>query len=261
MQSEQTVHNLPCSQRNGDGSSSFERLDIGNENIEATTEDAAMFLVEVDDTTKLIRERTKCPVPEVLAYDGTLTYALGAPFIIMKACVGVKANTVWFGRMYDGDNDMENADFPSAEYLIKHRVFLESLARAMSGPRTLEFKKTLDFNHTNTDNQRSHFIGSCWHWNLDSYMTLGDLNTNKVLQEHPAHNSSSSLFISVLTTKWPYNALEGGGIMATHHILDTLYRNELLPIRRTRATRVSYLSFDTTILIFRTSSVTLRLRK
>jgi hypothetical protein len=132
MQSEQTVHNLPCSQRNGDGSSSFERLDIGNEHIKATTEGAAMFLVEVDDTTKLIHERTKCPVPEVLAYDDTLTYALGAPFIIMKACVGVKPNTIWFGRMYDGDNDMENADFPSAECLIKRRVFLESLARAMS---------------------------------------------------------------------------------------------------------------------------------
>jgi hypothetical protein len=53
------------------GSSSFERSDIGNEKIEATT--------EVDDTTKLIRERTKCPVPEVLACDGTLIYALGAP--------------------------------------------------------------------------------------------------------------------------------------------------------------------------------------
>jgi hypothetical protein len=53
------------------GSSSFERSDIGDEKIEVTN--------EVDDTTKLIRERTECPVPEVLAYDGTLTYALGAP--------------------------------------------------------------------------------------------------------------------------------------------------------------------------------------
>jgi hypothetical protein len=192
------------------GRSSSERLDIGNEYIEATTEGAAMLLVEVDDTTKLIRERTKCPVPEILAYDDTLTYALGAPLIIMEACVDVKANTIWFDRMYDGDDDMENADFPPAECLIKRRVFLESLARAMSGPRNLEFKKILDLDQTDTDNQGSHSIGFCWHCNLDSYMMLGDLNTDKVLQEHPVHNSSQSLFIPVLTTKWPYNALHGG---------------------------------------------------
>jgi hypothetical protein len=41
------------------GSCSLERLDIGDENIEATTKGAAMFLVEIDDATKLIRERTK----------------------------------------------------------------------------------------------------------------------------------------------------------------------------------------------------------
>jgi hypothetical protein len=144
----------------------------------------------------------------------------------MEACVDVKANTIWFDHMYDGEDDMENADFPSAECLIKRRVFLESLARAVSGPRNLEFKKILDLDQTDTDNQGSHSIGSCWLWNLDSYMMLGDLNTDKVLQEHPVQNSSSSLFISVLATKWPYNALERGRIMATHHILNTLYRNE-----------------------------------
>jgi hypothetical protein len=41
------------------GSCSLERLDIGDENIEATTKGAAMFLVEIDDATKLIRKRTK----------------------------------------------------------------------------------------------------------------------------------------------------------------------------------------------------------
>jgi hypothetical protein len=192
------------------GTCSLERLDIGDENIEATTKGAAMFLVEIDDATKLIRERTKRPVPEVLAYNDTLTYALGARLIIMEACVDVKANAIWFETMYDGDDDMENADFPSAECLIERRVFLESLARAMSGPRNLEFKKILDLDQTDTGNQGSHSIGSCWHCNLDSYMMLGDLNTDKVLQEHPVHNSSQSLFIPVLTTKWPYNALHGG---------------------------------------------------
>jgi hypothetical protein len=31
----------------------------------------------------------------------------------------------------------------------------------------------------------------------------------------------------VLTTKWPYNALEGGRVMAKHHLLDALFRMDL----------------------------------
>jgi hypothetical protein len=45
-------------------------------------------------TMMLIYERTKCPGPKVIAYDDTLTNALGAPFVIMEACLGSKASDI-----------------------------------------------------------------------------------------------------------------------------------------------------------------------
>jgi hypothetical protein len=53
-------------------------------------------------TMKLIRERTKCPVPEVAVYDDTLTNNLGTPYIIMKACTDVQALDVWYDEDEDG---------------------------------------------------------------------------------------------------------------------------------------------------------------
>jgi aminoglycoside phosphotransferase (APT) family kinase protein len=176
---------------------------------------------------KLIRERTKCPVPEAVAYDDTLTNDLGAPYIIMKACTGVQAFEVWYDEDKDGDWDYENTDSPSAARLEKCKVFLQSLARAMAELRTLEFDAigVLSFEDPNIiDNA---IIGSSWLWKIDSDTVPEDLGTDAVLQVRPVSNSSPHLFINGLIKTWPLNALEGPNrTQAIHYILDVLFRAE-----------------------------------
>tara|TARA_R110002003_G_scaffold112_6_gene9584 strand:+ start:677 stop:2863 length:2187 start_codon:yes stop_codon:yes gene_type:complete len=188
-------------------------------------QDAYMLRSEVG-TINLIREHTKCPVPEIVASEDTLTNPLGAPFIIMRACSGVNAGDIWFDRMYNGDDDVENPHFPSAERYAKREVFLESLARAMAGLRTLEFDKVGVLNFENVDCAGRPSIGPCWHWRIDPNTVAEDLNTEAVLREQPVSESSADIFVSGLRKKWPYNPLEGGRVMAIHHILDALYRTE-----------------------------------
>jgi hypothetical protein len=185
-------------------------------------QDADMLRSEFG-TMKLIHERTKCPVPEVVAYDDTLDNVLGAPFIIMKASSGVMAGTIWFDRDSDGDEDYENADFPTEETHKKRTVFLQSLARAMSELQTLSFGKIgiLDFDNLNTDGSPS--IGPCWHWNMDAYETEEDLVGDKLLREDPVHEPSHDLFSTGLRKKWPHSDSDEMRVLSTRKIMGALF--------------------------------------
>jgi hypothetical protein len=185
-------------------------------------QDADMLRSEFG-TMKLIHERTKCPVPEVVAYDDTLDNVLGAPFIIMKASSGFMAGTIWFDRDSDGDEDYENADFPTEETHKKRTVFLQSLARAMSELQTLSFGKIgiLDFDNLNTDGSPS--IGPCWHWNMDAYETEEDLVGDKLLREDPVHEPSHDLFSTGLRKKWPHSDSDEMRVLSTRKIMGALF--------------------------------------
>jgi aminoglycoside phosphotransferase (APT) family kinase protein len=186
-------------------------------------QDAYMLRSEYG-TLKLIHERTKCPVPEVIAYDDTLTNVLGAPFIIMKACSGVNAYDIWFDQTINNQDDVENADFPPPDRLRKRVTFLKSLARAMSELQTLSFDKIgiLNFDSTNWDG--SPTIGPCWHEDMNAYESDDDLCTDKCLRKAPVHTSSRDLWITGLGAKWSHNTTEGGRIMAIEQIMEEIFR-------------------------------------
>ena len=186
-------------------------------------QDAAMLRSEFG-TIKLIRERTQCPVPEVIAYNDTLFNALGAPFILMKACLGVKAADVWYDRLDDGDDDFENADLPSEDCYNKRKTFLASLARAMAELRSLQFDKIGILNFDQLDADGNPTVGPSWHWQINSDTLPEDLDTDQALREQPVFDSSQDLFLSGLRDKWVYDDLEPGRVTATYHILNALFR-------------------------------------
>ncbi|RAR03462.1 serine threonine protein kinase protein [Stemphylium lycopersici] len=177
-------------------------------------------------TIKLIRERTDCPVPDVIAYSDSLENDLGAPFILMKACSGRLAVEVW----HDADDtnrwNAEDIDIPSAALYSKRTRILRSLAHAMAELQKLVFDKigVLDFDNINTDGSPN--VGPGWLWSVPLDFTEEDLLTDKPHFELPVHDSSSSFFVNRLLKEWPYNALDGGRVMVIHHLMDTFFRSE-----------------------------------
>jgi hypothetical protein len=95
--------------------------------------------------------------------------------------------------LVNGDDDVDNANFPSAERQAKREVFLASLARAIAELRTLEFDDigVLDFD--DIDGKPDTSIGPCWHWRTDYDTTAEEMDTDKVLREQPVSNSSQDL--------------------------------------------------------------------
>ncbi|CAG5138585.1 uncharacterized protein ALTATR162_LOCUS396 [Alternaria atra] len=77
-----------------------------------------------------IFHHTGCPVPEVIAYDGDVKNAEGAPYILMKKLDGVSAMDMWVGKSYKTMKDTGlhlNADDPLPELEQKRITFLRSL--------------------------------------------------------------------------------------------------------------------------------------
>ncbi|KAI4610479.1 hypothetical protein J4E80_008243 [Alternaria sp. BMP 0032] len=177
-------------------------------------------------TIKFIGERTKCPVPEVVAYNDTLDNTLGAPYILMKACTGRSASEVWHdAHPIHKDWDRDTVDFPSKELASKRERILRSLAQAMAELRHLEFDKigALDFDTVDTNGTPA--IGSLWEWNIDPDLTAEDVATEKALVEKPVYDSSLERFMDGLLDVWPFEGHEGRpGVY--HGVLDALFRSE-----------------------------------
>jgi hypothetical protein len=88
---------------------------------------------------------TGCPVPEIIAYDGDVKNAVGAPYILMKKLDGISAMDMWVDQSYKMMKDTGlhlNADDPWPELEQKHITFLRFLARTMSELTPPEFKYT-----------------------------------------------------------------------------------------------------------------------
>jgi hypothetical protein len=189
-------------------------------------QDAYMLRSEFG-TMKLVGERTKCPVPKVIACDDTLDNKLGAPYSVMKACRGVRAVEVWHDADANNHWDPDEVDFPSAELSLERSRMLRSLAQAMAELRSLEFDRigALDFNNVDTDGKPA--IGPLWEWNSDPELTMEDLMTEKALKQKPAYDSSLELFMDGLLEAWPYEGHKGR-LMVMHQILDALFRSDAL---------------------------------
>jgi aminoglycoside phosphotransferase (APT) family kinase protein len=175
---------------------------------------------------KLIHERTQCPVPEVIAFDDTLTNDLGTPFIIMRACSNVKASDLCFGSTLEGNDDAVNVDHFTEEISEKCKTLLESLARAIAELGTLESNHigALDFDLADEDGDL--VVGPTYQWKIDGDTTEEDLTTDSVILEHPVHKSSREYFISGLRDANSYKATSAGRVKATHHLLVAVYSSE-----------------------------------
>jgi len=188
-------------------------------------QDAYMMRSEFG-TIKFIGERTKCPVPEVVAYDDKLDNTLGAPYILMKACTGISASEVWHdAHPIHKDWDRDTVDFPSKELASKRERILRSLAQAMAELRHLEFDKigALDFETVDANGRPA--IGSLWEWNIDPDLTAEDMATEKALIEKPVYDSSLELYTNGLLDVWPCEGHEGRpGVI--YGVLDALFRSD-----------------------------------
>ncbi|KAI4610444.1 hypothetical protein J4E80_008208 [Alternaria sp. BMP 0032] len=122
---------------------------------------------------KHIRHHTDCPVPEVVAYDGGLNNAIGAPYILMKKMQGMAATDLWLGQRYitiKSDDLHLGADDPSPEVEQKRITFLRSLAQAMSQLATIEFPYTGVPSYEYPEDNNPKFIAPAWRWHCKMNM-------------------------------------------------------------------------------------------
>ncbi|KAI4604882.1 hypothetical protein J4E83_010930 [Alternaria metachromatica] len=188
-------------------------------------QDAYMMRSEFG-TIKFIGERTKCPVPEVVAYDDKLDNTLGAPYILMKACTGRSASEVWHDAHPILNNwDEDTVDFPSAELASKRSRMLRSLAQAMAELRHLEFDEIGALCFDNVDANEKPTVGSLWECNIDPELIAEDMATEKALTEKPVYDSSLELYTNGLLEAWPCEGRKGRpGVI--HGILDAMFRSD-----------------------------------
>jgi hypothetical protein len=122
-----------------------------------------------------IRHHTKCPVPEVVAFDETLDNSIGVPYILMKELEGMTAADLWQGQHLPNppdsvDDGYLNADDPSPELEALRVHFLGSLARSMSELQTLDFARIgiPVFEHPEDATPTSY--GPIWRWHSRACM-------------------------------------------------------------------------------------------
>ena len=147
-----------------------------------------------------IHRQTKCPVPEVVAYDEKLNNAIGAPYILMKKMEGIPALDFWLGKPYKAIPDAVlhlYADDTSPELEQKRITFLRSLAQAMSELAPLKFDGIgLPVFH-NLNTKYPHYtigIGSIWRWHSKSDM--------QALTPFGPFKTSKQLFTALLNDAW-----------------------------------------------------------
>ncbi|KAI4957983.1 hypothetical protein J4E86_005123 [Alternaria arbusti] len=112
-------------------------------------------------------------IPEVVAYDGGLQNAIGAPYILMKKIKGIAATDLWLGqpyRMFKSDDLHLEADDPSPEVEQKRVTFLRSLAQAMSQLATLKFPYTGVPSYGCPEDKNPKFIAPAWRWHCKMHM-------------------------------------------------------------------------------------------
>jgi len=149
------------------------------------------------------RHHTKCPVPEVIAFDATLDNAIGAPYILMKKLKGMSASDMWQGLMLPNppkyDKEYMNADEPHPVLEALRVNILKSLASAMVQLQTLEFDSigipVLD----RPEDAQPSSIGPAWRWH--SKLMMQKLNPIGPFK------SSKQFFDAGLVASWDENVI------------------------------------------------------
>ena len=80
-------------------------------------------------TMRLIHRETTIPIPEIYAFDASLTNDLGAPYMVMSFVPGSTVSELWFDKT--GPTPIED----------RRRRALETIAEAMSQLRKFQFNK------------------------------------------------------------------------------------------------------------------------
>lgn len=88
-----------------------------------------------------VRQNTRAPVPQILAYSSNYSNELVSPFILMTKLPGKSAFSIWFDNPYNPDLAFRTVDVPSVPTEKKRINFLRSLARAMTEIQRLSFDK------------------------------------------------------------------------------------------------------------------------
>jgi hypothetical protein len=144
-----------------------------------------------------IRHHTKCPVPEVVAFDETLDNCIGAPYILMKKIEGMSALDMWQGKMLmkppvDGEEYMQ-ADNPRTVLEELRINLLKSLAHATSQLRTLEFTEIGVPVFERPEDDQPVTYGPVWNWHSKSYMQeltpVGPFKTSRAFFETGLDNA------------------------------------------------------------------------
>ncbi|KAH7079935.1 hypothetical protein BKA63DRAFT_385309, partial [Paraphoma chrysanthemicola] len=97
------------------------------------------MLVREAETMRYLFNNTTIPVPEIIAYSGTLDNTVGFPYIIMTRLSGQSAANIWFEQPFGRDIADEAADFPSLDVEKKRLNFLRSLAEEMTKLQDVQF--------------------------------------------------------------------------------------------------------------------------
>ncbi|KAF1851476.1 uncharacterized protein K460DRAFT_268296, partial [Cucurbitaria berberidis CBS 394.84] len=133
-----------------------------------------------------IRHHTECPVPEVIAFDDSVSNPIGAPYILMKRMSGVSALDMWLGQPYktlkSGEEHM-NADDPSPETERKRITFLRSLAHAMSHLQKLNFDEIGVPVFEEAEDKYPRYFGHLWRWHskvaMQELTPIGPFDTSE----------------------------------------------------------------------------------
>ncbi|PVI06653.1 hypothetical protein DM02DRAFT_709268 [Periconia macrospinosa] len=162
-----------------------------------TTQDGLGLRAEAQTMT-LIREKTTCPVPEVMGFNEFPRgfrpghqNILGLPYIVMRALEGLQAHHVWFTWDKNGDFIHEIDLTPEGRKASEDRraKFVTSLARAMSGLKRLEFSRLGNVSFDQDSSQ--YFMTNHW---LEKYNGDG----TRYMEAMPVYKNSKDYWTSNL---------------------------------------------------------------
>ncbi|KAF2864856.1 hypothetical protein BDV95DRAFT_624282 [Massariosphaeria phaeospora] len=129
-------------------------------------------------TMKYISCNTNVPIPKIYGWDDSLDNAIGAPYTLMHAVLGMPAHYLW-----DDKNDLHN---PSMKVDTARRNFLKNLANTMAELRHLAFDKIGALHFTQDPEEQDAIPPTVSHY--------FSANSDGTLSQIDAHSSSEEYF-------------------------------------------------------------------
>jgi hypothetical protein len=151
---------------------------------------------------KYLRQHTKIPVPEVLAFADNLDTIIGAPFCLMKQLPGKPAHNVWFEGNKVRNHITANCVSPKTE--AKRQNLLRTLAQAMAELQTLSFNKIGAPDLTIPPSPAGLLsVTHSYRWTNPHDMEAEDLETSAQIYQYGPSESSKEYMTSTIETAWP----------------------------------------------------------